>query len=417
MNVKFKMPKFGRNLTGGGMVKELLLTILATTISIVLTFGTAHFLDLRQADQARRQTAMMLIHDIDESVAVLNNLAEGEEIQKAAIQYVIEHFDQIESLPEDTLSTAVTMMGTIFAPGKYFDESKEKVFNSGQETWKNLDDVSFVDNMESFYEARHYVETMISQSPQWKYPISEGEYYDWIVQIKSSNQSQQASYAALLKEKLSNPKIKYYIDCSSYRARFLRQYAQSWKRLSDRNKFIMNIDDEELAEYIKKSQRSGRTVSNSDIIGLWEYEMTGKDLQYYDFTKSGTFSRKSISHYANPFYSGDIIVTSTYGGKWDINGDSLTLNFSPATAKTKVDWSGVTYRAEMRDSFETFISKYFQEDQLAEMGRKQLESVKKITYAISINKAGDKFELGHRLTDDSGNESENYFYFKRSNKQ
>lgn len=181
MNVKFKMPKFGRNLTGGGMVKELLLTILATTISIVLTFGTAHFLDLRQADQTRRQTAMMLIHDIDESVAVLNNLAEGEEIQKAAIQYVIEHFDQIESLPEDTLSTAVTMMGTIFAPGKYFDESKEKVFNSGQETWKNLDDVSFVDNMESFYEARHYVETMISQSPQWKYPISEGEYYDWIV--------------------------------------------------------------------------------------------------------------------------------------------------------------------------------------------------------------------------------------------
>lgn len=179
----------------------------------------------------------------------------------------------------------------------------------------------------------------------------------------------------------------------------------------------MNIDDEELAEYIKKSQRSGRTVSNSDIIGLWEYEMTGKDLQYYDFTKSGTFSRKSISHYANPFYSGDIIVTSTYGGKWDINGDSLTLNFSPATAKTKVDRSGVTYRAEMRDSFETFISKYFQEDQLAEMGRKQLESVKKITYAISINKAGDKFELGHRLTDDSGNESENYFYFKRSNKQ
>ena len=51
------------------------------------------------------------------------------------------------------------------------------------------------------------------------------------------------------------------------------------------------------------------------------------------------------------------------------------------------------------------------------MGRKQLESVKKITYAISINKAGDKFELGHRVTDDSGNESENYFYFRRSNKQ
>jgi len=45
MNVKFKMPKFGRKLTGGGMMKELLLTILATTISIVLTFGTAHLIE------------------------------------------------------------------------------------------------------------------------------------------------------------------------------------------------------------------------------------------------------------------------------------------------------------------------------------------------------------------------------------
>ena len=54
MNVKFKMPKFGRKLTGGGMMKELLLTVLGTTISIVLTFGTAHLMEQRQAKQAQR---------------------------------------------------------------------------------------------------------------------------------------------------------------------------------------------------------------------------------------------------------------------------------------------------------------------------------------------------------------------------
>ena len=41
MNVKFKMPKFGRKTNGGSMMKELILTTLATSISIVLTFGTA----------------------------------------------------------------------------------------------------------------------------------------------------------------------------------------------------------------------------------------------------------------------------------------------------------------------------------------------------------------------------------------
>lgn len=411
MNVKFKMPKFGRNLTGGSMMKELLLTILGTTISIVLTFGTAHFLDLRQADQARRQTAMMLIHDIDESVAVLDYLAENEEKQKAAVQYVIDHFDEIESLPEDTLQTAVTILGTTLFGGKYFDDSKEKVFNSGQETWKNLDDVSFVDNMESFYESRHYVETFLTQSPYWKYPMSQEEYYDWGMQINSSIHSPRAFDAALLKEKLSDPKIRYYIDFSSYRARTLRQFAQSWKRLSDRNKFIMNIDDEELAEYVKKSQRSGRTVSESDIIGRWEYEISGKDVRYYDFMKPDSFSIKAVNHYANPFYSGDIIVTSTYGGKWDIKRDSLTLDYSSGSVKAEVDRSGITYRAEMRDSVETFINNHFQVSQLTEMTRKGLES-RKDTLGISINKAGDKIELvGGRKN--SENESVVSYYMKR----
>ena len=415
MNVKFKMPKFGRKLTGGGIMKELLLTILGTTISIVLTFGTAHFVEQRQTEQAQRQTAMMLIHDIDASIAIVEYLAESEEKQKAAIQYVIDHLDQIDSLPEDTLYTAVTMLGLIFTDGKYFDDSKEKVFNSSQDSWKNLDDVPFVDNMEKFYKSRRYLETMTTQSPQWKYPMSQEEYYDWLVQTDSNNQSPRVSCAAILKEKLSDPKIKYYIDYSSERERILRQNAQFWKRLSDRNKFIMSINDEELAEYVKKSQQSGRTVSNSDIIGQWEYEMSGKDMRYYDFTKSGTFSIKAVKYYANAFYSGDIIVTFIFGGKWDINGDSLTLNYSPETAKAKIDWSGISYRAEMRDSVETFINNHFQEKALTEVGRKQCESLKKSTYGISINKTGDKIEFVQGRSGDS--ENANYYYIKRLNSQ
>ena len=148
--------------------------------------------------------------------------------------------------------------------------------------------------MERFYKSRRYLETMTTQSPQWKYPMSQEEYYDWLVQTESNNQSPRVSCAAILKEKLSDPKIKYYIDFSSERERILRQNAQFWKRLSDRNKFTMNINDEELAEYVKKSQQSGRTVRNSDIIGQWEYEMSGEDMRYYDFTKSGTFSIKAV---------------------------------------------------------------------------------------------------------------------------
>lgn len=415
MNVKFKMPKFGRKLTGGGMVKELLLTTLATTISIVLTFGTARLIEHRQAQQAQRQTAMMLIHDIDASVAILEHLAESEERQKSAIQYVIDHFDQIDSLPEDTLYTALSMLGTIYHDDTYFDDSKEKIFSSSQDTWKNLSDVPFVDNMETFYQTRRYLENLISRSPQWKFPISEEEYFEMVVQ-NNANGLSGGILSAVLKEKLKDQKIRFYIDCSTYRARTLRQYAQTWKRLSDRNKFIMNIDDEELAEFVKKSQRVGRTVSNSDIIGQWEYEISGKDIYYYNFMKPDSFSIESRAHYANPFYSGDIIVTYTFGGKWKIKGDSLALNYSPESVKAQVDRSGITYRDEMRDSVEAFFDRYFQVNQLVEMGRKQTES-KKDTFAVSINKANDKIEFVRGRSEDSENENANFFYLKRSNRR
>ena len=413
MNVKFKMPKFGRKLTGGGMVKELLLTTLATTISIVLTFGTAHYLEQRQAEHAQRQTAMMLIHDIDASISILEYMAEGEEKQKDAIQYVIDHFDQIDSLPEDTLYTAMSMLGTLFPEETYFEDSKEKVFNSSQDTWKNLDDVRFIDNMEHFYLSRQYLLNMCNKSLQWKYPISQEEYFKIVVQLHG--QTSQNIYSNVLKEILRDPKVKYYIDYSSYRTRTLRQYAQSWQSLSDRNKFIMNIDDEELAEYVKKRQRSGRTVSKSDVIGPWEYEMSGKDMLYYDFMKSGSYSIKSIKYYANPFYSGDIIVTYTYGGKWDIEGDSLMLNYSPELVKAVVDRSGISYRAEMRDSVESFINNHFQVSQLTEMTRKGLES-RKDTLGVSINKAGDKIELVYGRNEDSDYGSVSSFYLKRVKK-
>ncbi len=414
MNVKFKMPKFGRKLTGGSMMKELLLTILGTSISIVLTFGTAQYLEDQQKEQAQRQTAMMLIHDIDASVAIVEYMAEGEEKQKDAIQYVIDHFDQIDSLSEDTLYTAMTMLGTLFPEETYFDDSKEKIFSSSQDTWKNLDDVRFVDNMEQFYLSRQYLLNMCNNSFRWKYPISQKDYFKIVVQLHG--QTSQNIYSTVLKEILGDPKVKYYIDYSSYRMRALRQYAQSWKRLSDRNKFIMNIDDEELAEYVKKSQRSGRTVRKSDIIGQWEYEMSGKDIQYYDFMKSDSFSIKSRRYYANPFYSGDIIITYTYGGKWDLTGDSLTLEYSPESVKAEVDRSGVTYRTEMRDSVETVIERNFQVNQLVEAGRKQLES-KKDTLGVSINKAGNKIEIVVGRSEDSENESVNYSYLKRLNRQ
>jgi hypothetical protein len=71
MNVKCKMPMFGRHLTVKGSLKELLMTFLGTTISIVLTFGTTALLDNREKAAQQRQTALMSVYDIDEIIRML----------------------------------------------------------------------------------------------------------------------------------------------------------------------------------------------------------------------------------------------------------------------------------------------------------------------------------------------------------
>lgn len=393
------MPKFGRNLTGGGMLKELLLTTLATTISIVLTFGTAHVLEQRKANQAQRRTAMMVIHDIDESVATLERLAKSEEEQKQAAQYVYDHFDQIYSLPEDTLSLALSMIASLEGVDNYFDYSKEKIFNSSQDTWKNLGDVAFVDNMEAFYQSRNDLQNMLYNSPLWKYPISPEEIYDISVNYLNFTQSAKHGYATVLKEKLLDPKIKYYIDCSSYRYRTLNDYVQSWKSLSDRNKFIMNISDEELAEFIKKSQQSGRIVREKDLLGQWERVRTGLDVCYYEFLEDDSFNIKVDSRYPAAFFSGDIIVSYKCGGKRTFKGDSLIMTYIPASLTVEVDTTGISYRAEMRDSVKAHLDRYFQVSKLTENYRRSLKS-RKDTLGITINKTNDKIEMTQGRSND-----------------
>ena len=53
------------------MLKEMAMTIIATTFSIILTFGSSSIIEKRQKEKNRRQTVMMVIHDIEENVKQL----------------------------------------------------------------------------------------------------------------------------------------------------------------------------------------------------------------------------------------------------------------------------------------------------------------------------------------------------------
>lgn len=90
--------------------KGLLTSVLGTTVSIILTFGTSALIDRKAKADIQRQTSMMVIHDIDVCVNKLEKMADEEEEMNNAMQYILAHQDQLASLPADTLELAMDMI-------------------------------------------------------------------------------------------------------------------------------------------------------------------------------------------------------------------------------------------------------------------------------------------------------------------
>ena len=84
-------------------VKQLIISIIATVISIILTFGVAHLVDKSRQAEKRRQMSMMVIHDIDETVGNIKVLLKSEESGWEATRYCMDHKDNLKEVSRDTL--------------------------------------------------------------------------------------------------------------------------------------------------------------------------------------------------------------------------------------------------------------------------------------------------------------------------
>ena len=80
----------------------LLISIIGTAIGVGLTFAVNNWVDKRHKQQTQRLMAIMVIHDIDESINTLKTLKENMETEYNAMMYVREHIDQLDSVPNDT---------------------------------------------------------------------------------------------------------------------------------------------------------------------------------------------------------------------------------------------------------------------------------------------------------------------------
>ena len=157
MNVKLHTPKTLKAGSGLSSVKQFLLSLLATTISIVLTFGTAAVIDNHKKNQAKKEMVLMVINDFDKTIGVLEK-ADTAFLRCRDLQMDLanhpEHFDSVRIL----IPAALTWIN------EEFTETTEKIFSTSIETFNTIGNVNFVNEVSSFYLTRHkYKEIVLDQ--------------------------------------------------------------------------------------------------------------------------------------------------------------------------------------------------------------------------------------------------------------
>ncbi len=235
MNVKVRMPKLGKKLrTKKYWIKELLMTILATSISIVLTFGSANLVEGHHKKQAQRRMAMMIIHDIDESIKQM------EQVDSLLRKYHDLQFEVLEGRYSESLGIASVMLASNDPSYIKFAHTTEHIFTSNVDTWSTIGKVDFIDNVSGCYILREEYKTEVIDA------------FHELVEPKDGHE-------ILKLDDLLAIKSEYYVACSS-------GLINEIKAANELNKRIMGISDKDYAKF--NSKMIG--YEQSDIDSLYD---------------------------------------------------------------------------------------------------------------------------------------------------
>ena len=386
MNVKFRMPKLWGNVKFRSTAKELLLTVIATTISIILTFGTAAYLDNKQQKADGRQTAMLVIHDIEQTADVFLNLVKDEENYYKVTQYVIEHQDNISNIRRDTLNTVIHYL-TQLETGLDFDDSTEKLFLSSQDVWKNINNTTFIDVVQRFFYRRREMYNYINSTEVFRSPIPEQE----IWQKKYINATGTYDFAGFLSDKLPQPEVQMFLMQSYNRVTRLSSFIDDCKAKAKRCKFMMDISDEELNEYIARRMNPGLPPTDKQIEGIWSMDDGGEYAQDFEFKKDHTFTMATTTRQPHTLYIGRMNVVVIGTGTWQIEGDSLIFFFDPAIDYS-LDCSNITVVAGKEKEWEELFADWKQSYENYKQAYTQM-SVTRKAGTIFIDRAGKRIEM------------------------
>ena len=155
MNIKLHTPKSLKMGSGMASMKQFLLSLFATSVSIALTFGTAAIIDYKAKQKSKREIVMMVMYDMYNSL---------QSIEKAdsTIQQAMDM--QLQIAEDTTKFDALRYNFAQLIPKAEYTETTERIFSSSIETINTVGNVLFTENVAEFYQMRKLYKTSVCDS-------------------------------------------------------------------------------------------------------------------------------------------------------------------------------------------------------------------------------------------------------------
>ena len=143
--------------------KDFVVAILATTVSIVLTFGTSKLIERNNQKKERKLTALMVMSSIESFARSLDeSAADWDRMDSIAVWLLRLPIDEVAELGDDPFEAAIQEV--FQAPIIRHDNTAETIFSGNINTWKNMGNFQFVDNVGACFSQMNWIEETINKS-------------------------------------------------------------------------------------------------------------------------------------------------------------------------------------------------------------------------------------------------------------
>lgn len=229
--------------------RNLFRTVLGTTISIILTFGTNGLIQQYRKAQDRKMTAMMAMSNIESFAQTLekrsDRMARNDSI---AAWLLCMPYEDLELLSEKELDDLISQATTVATLNH--DHTAENIFTNTIDTWKNVNNAQFIDNVGSCFSAINGVE---EQFNQWVKEVPEALHE---VQVNPD----QFEGSTIPMKTIHSTRIRTALAAIHNRRCWLRYAAATIRYFNLQNMTAIGISEQKVMEFTTARLKKGENV-------------------------------------------------------------------------------------------------------------------------------------------------------------